>query len=253
MYVLLRGAISLLREDGIEMARFEPVMPLGELGIVDNRPRQINARAVGDSMVLSLPRRSFDMMLADDLKMAVNVLRNLVQIVSARIDEDNVRAFEHEEVSSRARRLEQELELTLQAVSSHGLDSDKVRKGVQLELQKKIPTVLIVDDESEICDFLSRALSEYDVVTAEDGVDALESVEDRPPNLVITDVNMPNMDGLELLSKLKDERPELPVIGLSGYVEEEAAAKLGFDDFVFKPMRVAQLRGMVKAHLTSTA
>lgn len=249
MYVLLKGAISLLREDGIEMARFDPVMPLGELGIVDHRPRRISARAAADSTVLVLPRKGLDMLLSNDLRMATTVMRNLVLLISARIDEDNVRAFEHEEIRSQVQRLERELELTKQAMRAKGLDADDIESGVQAQIRDAIPTVLIVDDESEICDFLSRALAEYDVITAGDGIDALDAAASRPPSIVITDVNMPNMDGLELLAKLKDGNPTLPVIGLSGYVKQEAVAELGFDDFVFKPMRVDQLRTTVKAHL----
>jgi len=64
---------------------------------------------------------------------------------------------------------------------------------------------------------------------------------------------MPNMDGLELLTKLKERQPDLPVIGLWGYVNEEAAEAFGFDDFVFKPMRVARLRKTVKEHLEKMA
>ena len=252
MYILVRGAISLLRQDGIEMARFEPVSPLGELGIIADFPRRVSAHSTADSMVLVLPRRSFDMLLSDDLKMSVTVLRNLVLLISVRIDEDNVRAFEHEETCSRLSRLERERELTQQALQARGVDTASIRTGIEAQLREAIPTVLIVDDESEICDFLSRALAEYDVVTAEDGIDALEAAADRPPSIVITDVNMPNMDGLELLQKLKETRPDLPVIGLSGYVNEGAAEKLGFDDFVFKPMRVAQLRNLVKAHLNKS-
>jgi len=252
MFVILGGAISLLREDGLEMARFEPVVSLGELGIVGDRPRRISARSVGNSTVLVLARKNFDRLLSDDMKMAVTVYRNLVLLVSERIDEDNVRALEHEEVCSRAKRLERELELTLEAMSKQGIDSDEVRAGVEAHLRSVLPTILIVDDEKEICSFLSRALAEYDVITAKDGVSALELAGKRPPNLVITDINMPNMDGLELLAKLKHDQPELPVIGLSGYVKEDAVDGLGFDGFVFKPMRVAQLRSTVKAHLEKT-
>lgn len=253
VFILLSGAISLLREDGMEMARFEPVAPLGELGIIDNRPRRVSARACNPSNVLVLSRKGFDMLLADDLKMAVTLYRNLVLLISARVDEDNVRSFEHEEVCSKVLRLEQELGSVYESMSDKGLDADEIRASVKEKLRSELPTVLIVDDEAQICDFLSRALAEYDIVTAEDGVDALKAAAEHPPSLVITDINMPNMNGLELLAKLKERQPDLPVIGLSGYVKEEAVANLGFDDFVFKPMRVAQLRSMVKSYLAKVA
>lgn len=253
MFVLLKGAISLLRSDGTVMARFEPITPLGELGIVGGRPRRLSARAEADSMTLVIPRRAFDMLLNSDLKMAATVFRNLVMLVSERIDEDNVRAFEYEELRSRLGRVEQELQMTLEAIDAEGGDSDDLRKRIDAQLREALPTILIVDDEVEICSFLSRALAEYDVMTADNGRTALEQAKERPPKLVITDVNMPDMDGIELLAKLKEERPELPVIGLSGYVKEDAADGLGFDAFVFKPMRVAKLRETVKEYLAKSA
>ena len=234
------------------MARFEPVSPLGELGIVANFPRRVTARSTDDSMVLVLARRGFDMLMADDLKMSVTVLRNLVLLISARIDEDNVRAFEHKELRSRLGRLERERNLTQQALAASGVDTGEIQSRVDAQMRAAVPTILIVDDESQICEFLSRALAEYNIITAGDGVDALEAAAAQPPSIVITDVNMPNMNGLELLEKLKARWPDLTVIGLSGYVDEAAAGKLGFDDFVCKPMRVAQLRNTVKAHLEKT-
>jgi hypothetical protein len=128
------------------------------------------------------------------------------------IDEDNVRAFEHEEVCSKLLRMERELGLAYESMSDKGLDASEVRGGVEEKLRGEQHTVLIVDDESEICDFLSRALAEYNIITAEDGVDPLQAA-----------------------------------------VKEEAVANLGFDDFVFKPMRVAQLRSTVKSHLAKIA
>jgi len=249
MYILIKGAISLLRQDGVEMARFEPLSPLGELGIVTDLQRRVSARATDASTVLTLPRRSFSMLLTDDLKMSVTILRNLVLLISTRIDEDNVRAFEHEEICSRLSRLERERELIQQALIAKGVDTEELRAEIEAQLRDAVPTILIVDDESQITDFLSRALAEYNVLTAKDGVEAAEA---QPPSIVITDVNMPNMDGLELLTKMKEKQPDLPVIGLSGYVNEEAAGDLVFDDFVFKPMRVAKLRKTVKEHLEKT-
>jgi CheY-like chemotaxis protein len=241
MYVLLKGVISLLRADGVQLARFEPIAPLGELGIVSSRPRRLSARAAGEATLLVLPRKGFDLLMNADARMSVTVYRNLILLLAERVDEDNVRAFEHEELRSRLLRVEDELRVTRE-----------VMRNLQGDPEAQ-PTILVVDDEAEVCIFLSRALAEYDVVTATNGVEALRAAEERPPALVISDVNMPEMDGLQLLTQLKERRPDLPVIGLSGYVREEAAANLEFDVFLFKPMRVAQLRSTVKEQLAGCA
>ena len=249
MFVLLTGCVSMLRQDGVEMARFEPVAPLGEVGLVTARPRRVDMCSRGESRLLVLPRMNFEKLLASDLRMAVSVYRNIIRLISTRVDEDHVRAFEHEEVRARLARVEGELGLAFEAMAEAGLDPGAVREKIDGTLSESQPTVLIVDDEPGIRQFLSAALAEYDVITAADGVAALEAAQQRTPNLVIADVKMPNMDGLELLSRLKEKRPELPVIGLSGYVEPEESGNLGFDDFVRKPMQVAALRDLVRTRL----
>jgi CheY-like chemotaxis protein len=253
MYVLLKGVISLLRADGVQLARFEPIAPLGELGIVSSRPRRLSARAAGEATLLVLPRKGFDLLMNADARMSVTVYRNLILLLAERVDEDNVRAFEHEELRSRLLRVEDELRVTREVMRNLQGDPEAVSAAVDEHLRETQPTILVVDDEAEVCIFLSRALAEYDVVTATNGVEALRAAEERPPALVISDVNMPEMDGLQLLTQLKERRPDLPVIGLSGYVREEAAANLEFDVFLFKPMRVAQLRSTVKEQLAGCA
>lgn len=253
MFVLLKGIISLLRADGVQLARFEPIAPLGELGIVSSRPRRLAARADGEATLLVLPRKGFDLLMSADPRMAATIYRNLILLLSERIDEDNVRSFEHEELRSRLQRVEQELRVTRDVMQSLQGDPKAVSKAVDEHLRETQPTILVVDDDEEICHFLSRALAEYDIITAGNGRQALELAEERPPALVISDVNMPEMDGLELLTQLKEKRPDLPVVGLSGYIKEEAAAKLDFDVFLFKPMRVAQLRSTVKEQLARSA
>ncbi len=84
--------------------------------------------------------------------------------------------------------------------------------------------VLVVDDEPAVRRFAARALEGqgYQVSTAKDGVEALELVGElqRPLGLVVTDVVMPRLDGVELLRTLSASHPALPVILMSGYATE---------------------------------
>ncbi|MFP6592877.1 MAG: response regulator [Candidatus Latescibacterota bacterium] len=73
-------------------------------------------------------------------------------------------------------------------------------------------------------------------VNAFNGEEALEEIGDDPPDLVITDIRMPGMDGYELVRKLKERSPETPVLAISGYVSDADIVDYEFDAFLEKPM-----------------
>jgi DNA-binding NtrC family response regulator len=102
-------------------------------------------------------------------------------------------------------------------------------------------TVLIVDDEKNIQLTLARALSMegYATETAGGGAEALEKIAALPVDLVVMDVKMPDLDGLEVLSRARKTRPELPVVIMSGHGSLETvrqAFKLGAFDYLEKPI-----------------
>jgi len=88
----------------------------------------------------------------------------------------------------------------------------------------KLKTILVVDDEEMTRDVLAQALKimGYNPITAEDGLEALHMIKDSKPDLVITDIHMPKMNGLELLQAAKTFDPEIPVILITGFDAEEA-------------------------------
>lgn len=101
-------------------------------------------------------------------------------------------------------------------------------------------TILIVDDESNIRNSLSRRykLKGYIVDTAEDGNDALTKMEEKVYRVVISDIKMPNMDGVELLRHIRKDYPMTRVIMMTGYVTLEnalACLRHGADTCIFKP------------------
>lgn len=107
-------------------------------------------------------------------------------------------------------------------------------------------TILIVDDEESILQSLEGILSDegYEVISAESGVRAVESVEEAIPDLVLLDIWLPGMDGIETLMKLKEISPCLPVIMMSGHGTIETAVKatkLGAYDFIEKPLSLEKL------------
>lgn len=81
-----------------------------------------------------------------------------------------------------------------------------------------MPTVLVIDDERPIRALLREVLAEqgYDVTEAEDGVKGVRRAREQRPDLVITDILMPDKDGLETILELRAAAPHLPVIAISG-------------------------------------
>jgi two-component system, OmpR family, KDP operon response regulator KdpE len=113
--------------------------------------------------------------------------------------------------------------------------------------------ILVVDDEAQITRVLRTSLSThgYDIRVANDGETALEIVKDWTPDLVITDLAMPNMDGLELCRRLRT-KTQAPIIVLSVRGEERTKVKAldaGADDYVTKPFGMEELLARVRANL----
>jgi two-component system KDP operon response regulator KdpE len=113
--------------------------------------------------------------------------------------------------------------------------------------------ILVVDDESQITRVLRTSLSShgYDIRVANDGETALEIMKDWTPDLVITDLAMPNMDGLELCRQLR-LKTQVPIIVLSVRGEERTKVKAldaGADDYVTKPFGMEELLARVRANL----
>ena len=110
-----------------------------------------------------------------------------------------------------------------------------------------------MDDEPQITRVLGTSLSSqgYDIRAANDGETALEIMKDWTPDLVITDLSMPNMDGLELCRRLR-AGTQIPIIVLSVREEEKTkveALDAGADDYVTKPFGIEELLARVRANL----
>jgi len=107
-------------------------------------------------------------------------------------------------------------------------------------------TILIIDDEPDIRQSMSDIFSDegYNVITAEDGNEALSQLEKETPDLIFLDIWLPDSDGLKLLPGLKKEHPQVPVIMISGHGTIETAVqatKLGAFDFIEKPLSLDKL------------
>ena len=112
-------------------------------------------------------------------------------------------------------------------------------------------TILLVDDEQDIREVLQTALADsgYQVLLAENGEDALRQFETNQPDIVVTDIKMPVMDGIELLQRLKRRNPETEVVMITGHGDMDLAIKSlkhEATDFITKPINVDALEIALK-------
>ncbi len=108
------------------------------------------------------------------------------------------------------------------------------------------PSILIVDDEPSILQSLSGLLSDegFDVLTAHNGYEALKVVDSESPDLVLLDIWMPGIDGIETLKEIKKDNPFVPVIIITGHGTIETAVKaikLGAFDLIEKPLNIDKI------------
>ena len=120
------------------------------------------------------------------------------------------------------------------------------------------PRILVVDDESGVRDLICDALhmSDFQTLQAVDGLAALSAIRKDRFDLIILDINMPKLDGLGLLEKIRNDGIELPALMLSARGDKtdiSTGLKLGADDYMTKPFSIEELVLRVKAILRRTS
>ena len=114
--------------------------------------------------------------------------------------------------------------------------------------------ILIADDDHIEKESLATILQRegYETITAGDGKEAWEKIQQSPPDLVLTDLKMPYLNGLELLSEIKAKYPEIEVVIITGYATVESAInamKVGAIDYISKPFNVEEVKIIIKKTL----
>jgi two-component system response regulator PilR (NtrC family) len=115
----------------------------------------------------------------------------------------------------------------------------------------KVAKILVVDDEESMCNFMEIMLKKegYSVATAMSGSEALDRIEADHPDLVISDIMMPEMSGVELLTKAKKQREDLHFVMMTAFASVDSAVdalKKGADDYITKPFKIDEIKHVIR-------
>lgn len=137
------------------------------------------------------------------------------------------------------------------------LDNDWERANVRKENvdkeENEADTILIAEDMDSNFELLNAILSStYNLIRARDGIEAVNLFNDKKPDLILMDIKMPNMDGLDATRIIRELSPNIPIIALSAYAykqDTEEALAAGCNDFLAKPLSVAKLKQILNKWL----
>ena len=136
-----------------------------------------------------------------------------------------------------------------------------VEEGVDSVISRRVKklAILVVDDDKNICKMIEinlRKEKEYEVETATSGEACLKMIREHAPDLVLLDIQMPGIDGIETLKRIRDEDPRIPVVMMSahGTIEKAVSSmKLGAYDFITKPFASDRLLTTVQNAITMSS
>ena len=254
MFILVSGELAVLSEDGVVLADLHPVTTVGEMGLITRQDRSAQVEAVKPSKAMVIERRPFNALPKQDDNIKLKVYHSVVEELSNKIVNDNVRMRDHllqrvrseEKIFEFRKKLEFALDLLIEYTH---ISRSEARKIIDEISEDTSLCILIVDDEPTIREFVKSALTDYKILEARNGEEAMTVIKEVEPDLVITDIRMPRMDGYELADRLREERPELPVVALSGVVSRQDTEGHSFMDFIDKPMRLDDFRRAIELAL----
>ncbi|MFC1658353.1 response regulator [Candidatus Omnitrophota bacterium] len=115
-----------------------------------------------------------------------------------------------------------------------------------------MPKLLIVDDELDVQEFAANFFRKrkFEVVTSGDGQKALELLETENPNLILLDIKMNGMDGIETLKNIREKNKEIPVVMVTGRKPDEDEScrrceEMGISGYIHKPLELSELERVV--------
>ena len=254
MYILISGELGVIGEKDERLASLQPITTVGEMGIFNRHRRSASVEALEESKVLVIERMPLEALLRADGALRVRIYQNVVEILSSKIINDNVRTRDYvaqrvlamKELRGLRKRLDGAVDLLIEKA---GLAAEEARALIDERATDEKLRILIVDDEPATGQLVKTSLVDYEVDEASDGEEALAAIRADRPDLVISGIRMPGMDGVTLASRLKEEFSDVPVVALSGDLETKDGQNHNFVGFLEKPIRIEQLQKMIEGAL----
>lgn len=254
MYILLAGELGIFTAEGLQVAVIKPVNALG-IGAITGQPRLAAVQALLPSKVLIIAKSRLDQFLREDKASCSRIYRNFIHILAGKVNNDNLRLrdfqLEKERLEGRLAVLQRQFKAQQQRTQvlldfiaqKGGMDAAAARQ--QLDAQHPAARVLVVDSRPEFRQQFIQALPGLETAEADSGPQALEAVGAEQPDLVVTALGLPEMDGLALLQALRARNPSLPVVAVVGEGKEDSVEGKGFDGLASEPLQAEALRAVV--------
>ena len=125
-----------------------------------------------------------------------------------------------------------------------------------MTMEKEKVNILVAEDEADLREILKVTLEQqgYRAILASDGDEAIKKIEKKSFQMALVDIKMPGMNGKELVSKIKQINPLMPIVIITGSpdFEEEMSLKKQAYEYIYKPFRLDELVGVVKRALRET-
>ena len=183
MHILISGTMSVIGSDGTVIAMLNPLMVVGEMGLIRHQKRSAQVEAITPSNTIAIARRPLEQLLANDHKLKMLFYGNVVDSLSTKIVNDNLRALDrvdnHTAAQLTIHKLQKQLDYALSVIDDcDGLSRTEVERQFDEKMINGV-VILFVDDETSIHSSVDRLLRKQscNLLFAETGGDALELIE----------------------------------------------------------------------------
>jgi CheY-like chemotaxis protein len=258
MYILISGELIIVSPQGARVATILPVTTVGEMGVLTGQPRSATVEVSKSSAVLIIQKAQFDRFMNDDLHIQAKVFQNIVEVLSYKLGNDNVRMrdfkLEIENYEERVSQLEanykeaqKRTDTAFALVNQQGgIPRDELEPRFADALKGLISRVLLVDEDADCRALLDETLGHFEVVQAANGREAVTILGKEQIDIVVTDIYMADFGGYELLKWVRQRFPNVGVIGLSWYIDADGVEEGEFDGFVEKPIDLLEFQRVIE-------